>query len=53
MQQFAQFDGFSDWDKLVLAPTTRKQDSSNKVQEQFLAKTGKTYDDYEFTKSAL
>jgi hypothetical protein len=53
MQQFAQFDGFSDWDKLVLAPTTRKQDSSNKVQEQFLAKTGKTYADYEFTKSAI
>lgn len=53
MQQFAQFDGFSDWDKLVMAPTTRKQDSSNKVQEQFLAKTGKTYADYEFTKSAI
>ena len=53
MQQFAQFDGFSDWDKLVLAPTTRKQDSSNKVQEQFLAKNGKTYADYEFAKSTL
>ena len=52
MQQFAQFDGFSDWDKLVVAPTTRKQDSSNKVQEQFLAKTGKTYADYEFVKSS-
>ena len=53
MQQFAQFDGFSDWDKLVLAPTTRKQDSSNKVQEQFLAKAGKTLADYEFTRIAL
>ena len=52
MQQFAQFDGFSDWDKLVVAPTTRKQDSSNKVQELFLAKTGKTYADYEFVKSS-
>ena len=52
MQQFAQFDGFSDWDKLVVAPTTRKQDSSNTVQEQFLAKTGKTYADYEFVKSS-
>ena len=50
MQQFAQFDGFSDWDKLVVAPTTRKQDSSNKVQEQFLARTGKTYADFEFTR---
>ena len=53
MQQFAQFDGFSDWDKLVVAPTTRKQDSSNKVQEEFLAKTGKTYADFEFAKSSL
>jgi hypothetical protein len=53
MQQFAQFDGFSDWDKLVVAPTTRKQDSSNKVQEQFLAKTGKTYTDYEFVRIAI
>lgn len=53
MQQFSQFDGFSDWDKLVVAPTTRKQDSSNKVQEQFLAKTGKTYADYEFPRIAL
>ena len=48
MQQFAQFDGFSDWDKLILAPTTRKQDSSSKVQEEFLAKTGKTHADFEF-----
>ena len=53
MQQFAQFDGFSDWDKLVVAPTTRKQDSSNKVQEQFLARTGKTYADFEFAKRSL
>jgi hypothetical protein len=50
MQQFAQFDGFSDWEKLVLAPTTRKQDSSNKVQEEFLAKAGKTLADFEFTR---
>jgi hypothetical protein len=50
MQQFAQIDGFSGWEKLILAPTTRKQDSSNKVQEDFLAKTGKTLADFEFTR---
>jgi hypothetical protein len=48
MQKFAQFDGFDDWDKLILAPTTRKQDSSSKVQEEFLVKSGKTHADFEF-----
>jgi hypothetical protein len=48
IQKFAQFDGFSDWDKLTLAPTTVKQDRSSKVQEDFLAKTGKSHKDYEF-----
>ena len=48
IQKFAQFEGFSDWDKLTLAPTTVKQDRSSKVQEDFLAKTGKTHVDYEF-----
>ena len=48
MQQFAQFEGFSEWEKLILTPTTRKQDSSSKVQEEFLAKTGKTHADFEF-----
>jgi hypothetical protein len=50
MQQFAQFDGFSDWDQLIVAPTTRKQDSSSKVQNDFLATTGKNYADFEFTR---
>lgn len=48
IQKFAQFDGFSDWEKLTLAPTTVKQDRSSKVQEDFLAKTGKSQSDYEF-----
>jgi hypothetical protein len=48
IQKFAQFEGFSDWDKLTLAPTTVKQDRSSKVQEDFLVKTGKSHKDYEF-----
>jgi hypothetical protein len=48
IQKFAAFDGFSDWNKLTLAPTTVKQDRSSKVQEDFLAATGKTHSDYEF-----
>jgi len=48
IQKFAQFEDFSDWDKLTLAPTTVKQDRSGKVQEDFLAKTGKSQADYEF-----
>jgi hypothetical protein len=48
IQKFAQFEGFSDWEKLTLAPTTVKQDRSSKVQEDFLAKTGKTHADFEF-----
>ena len=50
MQQFAQFDGFSEWEKLILSPTTRKQDSSSTVQDKFLAMTGKSYSDFEFTR---
>jgi hypothetical protein len=48
IQKFAQFEDFSDWDKLTLAPTTVKQDRSSKVQEDFLLKTGKSQADYEF-----
>ena len=48
IQKFAQFDGFSDWDKLTLAPTTVKQDRSSKVQDDFLAKIGKDHSDFEF-----
>lgn len=48
IQKFAQFEDFKEWDKLTLAPATVKQDRSNKVQEDFLKKTGKTYKDYEF-----
>jgi hypothetical protein len=48
IQKFAQFDDFTDWDKLTLAPTTVKQDRSSKVQEDFLAKTRKSQSDYEF-----
>ena len=48
IQKFAQFDGFSEWEKLTLAPTTVKQDRSSKVQEDFLAQAGKTHADYDF-----
>lgn len=48
IQRFAQFEGFSDWDKLALAPTTVKQDRSSTVQEDFLVKAGKSHKDYEF-----
>ena len=48
IQKFAQFDDFKDWDKLTLAPTTVKQDRSNKTQEEFLEKTGKSYEDFDF-----
>ena len=48
IQKFAQFDGFSDWDQLTIAPTTVKQDKSSKVQEDFLAEIGKEISDYDF-----
>jgi hypothetical protein len=48
IQKFAQFEDFKDWDKLTLAPTTVKQDRSNKTQEDFLEKTGKSHADYNF-----
>ena len=48
IQKFAQFDDFKDWDKLTLAPTTVKQDRSNKAQEDFLVKIAKSYGDYDF-----
>lgn len=52
IQKFAAFDGFDDWDKLPLAPTTVKQDRSNKTQDDFLAALGKKQSDYVFTKVA-
>lgn len=48
IQKFAQFDDFSDWDQLTLAPTTVKQDKSSKVQEDFLLHIGKEISDYNF-----
>ena len=48
IQKFAQFDDFKDWNKLTQAPTTVKQDRSNKTQEEFLEKTGKSYVDFDF-----
>lgn len=48
IQKFAQFEGFSDWDQLTLAPTTVKQDESSKVQDDFLAEIGKEISDYDF-----
>jgi hypothetical protein len=48
IQKFAQFDDFSDWGQLTLAPTTVKQDKSSKVQEDFLAEIGKDISDYNF-----
>jgi hypothetical protein len=53
IQKFAAFDGFSDWDKLPLAPTTVKQDRSNKVQDDFLHSLGKRHSDFNFTKVAI
>jgi len=50
IQSFAAFPGFSDWDKLTLAPTTVKQDRSNKVQEDFLVSMNKSYSDFIFPK---
>ena len=48
IQKFAQFDDFSDWGQLTLAPTTVNQDKSSKVQEDFLAEIGKEISDYNF-----
>ena len=48
IQKFAQFDDFSDWDQLTIAPTTVKQDKSSKVQEDFLLHIGKEISDYNF-----
>jgi hypothetical protein len=53
IQGFAAFDGFSDWDKLPLAPTTVKQDRSNKVQDDFLHSLGKKHSDFNFTKVGI
>jgi hypothetical protein len=50
IQKFAAFDGFSDWDKLPLAPTTGKQDRSSQVQADFLTLLGKKHSDFNFTK---
>lgn len=48
IQSFAAFPGFSDWNKLALAPTTVKQDRSSKVQDDFLTSMGKSYSDFTF-----
>lgn len=48
IQKFAQFDDFTDWDELTLAPTTVKQDRSSNVQDEFLKSIGKTHSDFEF-----
>jgi hypothetical protein len=48
IQKFAQFEDFTDWDKLTHAPTTVKQDRSNKTQEEFLERLGKSYVDFDF-----
>lgn len=53
IQKFAAFDGFSDWDKLPLQPTTVKQDRSNRAQDDFLALIGKKHSDFNFTKVAI
>lgn len=50
IQSFAHFEGFSDWENLPLAPTTVKQDRSNKVQDDFLVSMGKNYADFVFPK---
>jgi len=50
IQSFAHFNGFSDWEKLSSAPTTVKQDRSNKVQEDFLVSMNKSYSDFIFPK---
>lgn len=52
IQKFAAFDGFDDWDKLPLAPTTIKQDRSNQTQDNFLTLLGKKQSDYIFMKVA-
>lgn len=53
IQSFAHFSGFTQWEKLTLAPTTVKQDRSNKVQDDFLASMGKSYSDFVFPRVAL
>ena len=53
IQSFAHFSGFTEWEKLTLAPTTVKQDRSNKVQDDFLASMGKSYSDFVFPRVAL
>jgi LPS sulfotransferase NodH len=50
IQKFSAFDGFADWDKLPLAPTTVKQDRSSKVQDDFLELLGKKHSDFNFIK---
>jgi len=53
IQSFAHFAGFTEWEKLTLAPTTVKQDRSNKVQDDFLASMGKSYSDFVFPRVGL
>ena len=47
IQQFVSFDGVG-LDSLPKAPTTKKMDKSSKIQNDFLASTGKKRSDYDF-----
>ena len=53
IHEFAAFKDFADFGKLEQIPTTTKQDKSNSVQEKYLAKSGKTISDFDFTKIEL
>lgn len=53
IQEFAALPGFTKWDALPKAPTTVKQDKSNKVQDDFLASIGKKHSDFIFPKVGL
>ena len=51
IQKFVAFDDFSKWELLPPAPTTFKQDKANKVQQDYLARTGKKVEDFDFLKA--
>jgi hypothetical protein len=53
IQEFSALPGFNDWEKLAKAPTTVKQDKSNKVQDDFLISMGKKLSDFDFPKVGL
>lgn len=50
LQKFSAFEDFVDFEKLEHLPTTIKQDKSNSVQDEYLAKTGNSISDFNFTK---